>query len=74
VLISYMNGIALLMIVRQLGNLTGGPVEGGSVTHQLPSVVTHLHLVHPPTLAVGLRDTRDVVRDRLAVFRALRVR
>ena len=49
-----MNGIALLMIVRQLGNLTGGPVEGGeSVTHQLPSVVTHLHLVHPPTLAVG---------------------
>jgi MFS superfamily sulfate permease-like transporter len=29
VLIGYMNGIALLMIVRQLGNLTGGPVEGG---------------------------------------------
>jgi hypothetical protein len=53
VLIGYMNGIALLMIVRQLGNLTGGPVEGGSVTHQLPSVVTHLHLAHPPTLAVG---------------------
>jgi sulfate permease, SulP family len=29
------------------------PVYGGSVTHQLRSVVTHLHLVHPPTLAVG---------------------
>ena len=41
------------MIVRQLGNLTGAPVDGGSVTHQLRSVVTHLHLVHPPTLAVG---------------------
>ena len=29
------------------------PVDGESVTHQLRSVVTHLHLVHPPTLAVG---------------------
>jgi MFS superfamily sulfate permease-like transporter len=28
VLIGYMNGIALLMIVRQLGNLTGTPVDG----------------------------------------------
>lgn len=41
------------MIVRQLGNLTSAPVDGGSVTHQMRSVVTHLQLVHPPTLAVG---------------------
>ena len=41
------------MIVRQLGNPNGAPVDGGSVTHQMRSVVTHLQLVHPPTLAVG---------------------
>jgi MFS superfamily sulfate permease-like transporter len=52
VLIGYMNRIALLMIVRQLGNLTGAPVDRGSVTYQLRSVVT-LHVVQPPTLAVG---------------------
>jgi hypothetical protein len=58
-----------LMIVRQLGNLTSAPVDGGSVTHQMRSVVTHLQLVHPPTLTVG-SAVLAVVRDRLA-FSAL---
>jgi sulfate permease, SulP family len=73
VLIGYMNGIAVLMIVSQLGDLTGAPVDGGSVTQQLRSVVTHLHLVHPPTLARGaaVLAMLFVIAWR---FRALRVR
>jgi hypothetical protein len=35
------------------GRPNGAPIDGGSVTQQLRSVVTHLHLVHPPTLARG---------------------
>ena len=67
VLIGYMNRIALLMIVRQLGNLTGAPVDGGSVTHQLRSVVTPACRPSANSRR-GLRGTRDVDRDRLELF------
>jgi MFS superfamily sulfate permease-like transporter len=67
VLIGYMNRIALLMIVRQLGNLTGAPVDGGSVTHQLRSVVTPASRPSADSRR-GLRGTRDV--DRASIRRA----
>jgi sulfate permease, SulP family len=61
-----------LMIVRQLGNLSSAPVDGGSVTHRMRSVVTHLQLVHPPTLAVG-SAVLAMLFVIACVFRALRV-
>jgi len=53
VLIGYMAGIALLMIVSQLGNVTGIPVEGESVLAELRSLAAHLDQLHRPTLLVA---------------------
>ena len=53
VLIGYMAGIAGLMIVSQLGKVTGISVEGDSVLSELRSFVTHLGQLHWPTLLVA---------------------
>jgi sulfate permease, SulP family len=53
VLIGYMAGIAGLMIVSQLGKVSGIAVEGDSVLSELRSFVTHLGEVHLPTLLVA---------------------
>jgi len=53
VLIGYMAGIAGLMIVTQLGKVTGISVEGDSVLSELRSFVTHLGQLHWPTLLVA---------------------
>jgi hypothetical protein len=41
------------MIISQLGNLTGAPVDRGSVALELRSFVAHLDLVHTPTRVLG---------------------
>jgi SulP family sulfate permease len=46
VLIGYMAGIAVLIIVSQLGNVTGIPVEGKSVLSELRSLATQLDQLH----------------------------
>jgi len=53
VLIGYMAGIAGLMIVSQLGKVSGIAVEGDSVLSELRSFVTHLGEVHLPTVLVA---------------------
>jgi sulfate permease, SulP family len=53
VLIGYMAGIALLMIVSQLGKVSGIAVEGDSVLSELRFFVAHLGQVHLPTLLVA---------------------
>jgi SulP family sulfate permease len=53
VLIGYMAGIAGLMIVSQLGKVSGIAVEGDSVLSELRFFVTHLGQVHLPTLLVA---------------------
>jgi SulP family sulfate permease len=53
VLIGYMAGIAFLMMVSQLGKVTGIPVRGDSVVAELRSVATHLDQVHIPTLVLA---------------------
>jgi sulfate permease, SulP family len=53
VLIGYMAGIAGLMIVSQLGKVTGISVAGDSVLSELRSFVTQLGQVHWPTLIVA---------------------
>jgi SulP family sulfate permease len=53
VLVGYMAGIAILMIVSQLGKVTGIEVEGSTVVSQLVSVVTQLDQVELPTLGLA---------------------
>ena len=54
VLVGYMAGIAALMIVSQLGKVTGIAVEGESFLQELAYAVTHLGDVHVPTLVLSL--------------------
>ncbi len=49
VLTGYMAGIAVLMMVSQLGKMTGIDVDGTSVVSELASAVSQLGQIHPPT-------------------------
>ena len=53
VLVGYMSGVAVLMIVSQLGKVSGMAVEGQSVLSELLFFVAHLGEVHLPTLLVA---------------------
>jgi SulP family sulfate permease len=53
VLIGYMAGIAVLMIVSQLGKVSGVDVDGDSVLSEVRFFVVHLGDVHRPTLLVA---------------------
>ncbi|MHA6794230.1 SulP family inorganic anion transporter [Pseudonocardia bannensis] len=53
VLVGYLTGIALIMIVSQLENMTGVPVEGSTFPPDLASFATHLGSVHLPTVLLG---------------------
>lgn len=53
VLVGYMAGVAVLMIVGQLDNLTGVPVDGDSVASQLRSFAEHVSDVDWVTVAVA---------------------
>ena len=53
VLVGYMAGIAVIMIVGQLGRVTGVLVEGDAPMAQVASFVTRLNQVHLPTLALS---------------------
>ncbi|GAB1516719.1 SulP family inorganic anion transporter [Actinophytocola sp. KF-1] len=56
VLVGYMAGLAVLMIVGQLGTVTGVRLDGDSVVAELGAFVRHLGHVHLPTvlLAAGV--------------------
>ena len=54
VLVGYMSGVALIMIVSQLGKLTGIDVEVDGLLPELGYVVGHLDEVHTATLTLGL--------------------
>lgn len=57
VLVGYMLGIAVAMVVSQLGKVTRVPTEGDSVGAELASFVGHVDQVHVPTLALGAATT-----------------
>ena len=50
ILVGYLAGVALIMIVSQLGKLTGVPVGGDSFVEHLASFVRHVPQLHPATL------------------------
>ena len=52
VLIGYLAGIAVLMIISQLGKITGIDAGGDSTFEELRSVATQLDQIHLPTLAL----------------------
>ena len=54
VLVGYMAGIAALMVVSQIGKVTGIEVEGDSFVQEVRYFVTHLYETHLPTLALAL--------------------
>ncbi|GAB3051811.1 SulP family inorganic anion transporter [Intrasporangium mesophilum] len=54
VLVGYMAGIAALMIVSQLGKVTGLTVQGESFIQEVRYFLTHLGDVEVPTLVLGL--------------------
>jgi sulfate permease, SulP family len=53
VLIGYMAGIAVLMIISQLGKVTGIAVKGDTVLSELRSFFANLDQLHWPTLLVA---------------------
>lgn len=57
VLVGYMAGIAVLMVVSQLGKLTGMKVEGDTPLSESSYVVQHLDAVRLPTLVMALTVT-----------------
>lgn len=53
VLVGYMAGIAALMVVSQIGKVTGIRVQGDSFVQELTYAFTHLGAVHVPTLLLS---------------------
>lgn len=54
VLVGYMAGIAVLMVVSQLGTLTALTVTGDGIVPEIRSAVEQLDAVHLPTLVLGV--------------------
>ncbi len=54
VLVGYMSGVAAIMVVSQLGKLTGLTVEGDGFVPEAWFVVRHLGQAHAPTLILGV--------------------
>jgi SulP family sulfate permease len=61
VLVGYLAGIAVLMVVSQLGKLTGIPVEGDTPLQETAYVLRHLDEVHAPTLVLALAVTAGLL-------------
>jgi SulP family sulfate permease len=61
VLVGYLAGIAVLMIVSQLGKLTGMEVEGDTPLEETGHVLTHLDEVQVPTLVLALSVTAGLL-------------
>jgi SulP family sulfate permease len=54
ILVGYLAGVAMIMIVGQLGKLTGIPVHGDTFLGQLASFAGHLARVHVATLVFAV--------------------
>ncbi|WP_432840495.1 SulP family inorganic anion transporter [Dactylosporangium sp. CA-092794] len=54
ILVGYLAGVAVIMIVSQLGKVTGIPVAGDTLVEQLLSAVRQLDRLRPATLVFSL--------------------
>ena len=53
ILVGFMNGIALSIVLGQIGKVLGFSVEAGGIVPRLLEVISKLGLTHWPTLAIG---------------------
>lgn len=54
ILVGFLNGVALSIMLGQIGKIFGFPVEAGGIVPRLLEFVSKLGLTHLPTLAVGV--------------------
>jgi high affinity sulfate transporter 1 len=54
ILVGFLNGIALSIILGQIGKVFGYPISAGGIIPRLTEFVSKLGLTHIPTLAVGV--------------------
>ena len=53
ILVGFLNGVALSIMLGQLGKIFGFPIESGGIVPRLVELLSKLGLTHVPTLAVG---------------------
>lgn len=70
VLVGYMAGVAVIMIVSQLGKLTGIDVDADGLLSEVVYVARHLGEVHTPTLTLGLVTLAVMVAGSIVAPRA----
>jgi len=61
VLVGYIAGVALVLIIGQVGKLTGIPSTDGNALRELWGYLTHLSQANPATLVVGLSSMAVLV-------------
>jgi high affinity sulfate transporter 1 len=66
VLVGYIAGVAIVLIIGQIGKLTGIPSADGNALRELWGYLTNLSATNPATLAIGL-----AAMGLLVVMRAL---
>ena len=54
ILVGFLNGIALSILLGQIGKLLGFSIEAGGIIPRLLEFIDKLPQTHPPTLAIGL--------------------
>jgi len=54
ILVGFLNGVALSIMLGQIGKIFGFPITSGGIVPRLVEFVSKLGLTHWPTLAVGL--------------------
>jgi SulP family sulfate permease len=70
VLVGYMSGVAVIMMVGQLGKLTGIDISVEGLWRQVAYVAGHLPAVHAGTLALGLVTLAVMIVGSLIAPRA----
>ncbi|WP_299408731.1 solute carrier family 26 protein [Acaryochloris sp. IP29b_bin.148] len=54
ILVGYMAGVALIMIIGQLGKVSGIPIQAESLVGEVQDFVTQFNQLHPPTFVLAL--------------------
>ncbi|WP_299487507.1 solute carrier family 26 protein [Acaryochloris sp. IP29b_bin.137] len=53
ILVGYMAGVALIMIIGQLGKVSGIPIQAESLVGEVGDFITHFNQLHPPTFMLA---------------------